>query len=238
VTTLLEVEHLAVGYGDALAVFDATLHVDAGEIVALLGPNGAGKTTTLMTISGFLRPTRGCIRLDGRDTGKRSPHEIAGGGVGFVPDDRALIPGLTVAENLAIVRHRVVEPFDLFPELARLAGRRAGLLSGGEQQMLGLARVLASRPRLLLIDELSLGLSPLIVNRLMEAIRAAADQFGSGVLLVEQHVEKALDVSDRTYVMLHGRIVLEGASAQLRVRRDLLEASYMGESAVHLGSPG
>jgi len=141
-----------------------------------------------------------------------------------------------VGENLAIVRNRTVDPLALFPELARITNRRAGLLSGGEQQMLALARVLASRPRLMLIDELSLGLSPIVVSRLLQAIRDAVDELGSAVLLVEQHVEQALAVSDRAYVMLHGRIVLEGPSARLRERRDLLEASYLGESAVDLES--
>src|SRR6476659_8482141 len=126
---LLVVDHLAVGYGDALAVFDASLHVDAGEVVVLLGPNGAGKTTTLMAIAGFLKPAAGHVELDGRDARRAAPYDLARSGLGFVPDDRALIPGLTVAENLAIVRKHELDPLELFPELARISGRRAGLLS-------------------------------------------------------------------------------------------------------------
>jgi branched-chain amino acid transport system ATP-binding protein len=231
---LLDVSHLAVGYGDTLAVFDVSLSVAAGEVVALLGPNGAGKTTTLMAIAGFLRTTRGRIEFDGADTHRRAPHDLARAGLGYVPDDRALISSLTVAENLAMVRNKRLDPLTLFPELRALANRKAGLLSGGEQQMLAIARVLASRPRLLLVDELSLGLSPIVVTRLLGAIREAADHAGAGVLLVEQHVDQALQASDRAYVMLHGRIVLEGGSARLLERRDLLEASYLGQTAAGL----
>jgi branched-chain amino acid transport system ATP-binding protein len=233
-TNVLEVENLAVGYGDSLAVFDVSFTLAPGEMVTLLGPNGAGKTTTLLAIAGFLRARRGSIRFDGVEVASRAPHRLAQAGLGFVPDDRALISGLTVAENLAMVRHRQVDPYELFPELERLASRRAGLLSGGEQQMLAVARVLATRPRLMLIDELSLGLSPLVVTRLLASVREAVDRFGCAVVLVEQHVEQALNTADRACVMLHGRIVLEGDCEHLRNRRDLLEASYMGEVAVHL----
>jgi branched-chain amino acid transport system ATP-binding protein len=209
-------------------VFDVSLEVRAGEMVALLGANGAGKTTTLLAIAGYVKASGGDVLLDDTRVLGAAPHTLARAGLGLVPDDRALIPGLTVAENFALVRGATLDPFELFPELERMANRRAGLLSGGEQQMLALARVLASRPRLLLIDELSLGLSPVVVARLLTALRQAVDELGSSVLLVEQHVEQALATADRGYVMRRGRIVMEGSSDELRARREVLDASYLG----------
>lgn len=225
---LLSVDHLAVGYSGSLAVFDVSLDAEPGEIVALLGPNGAGKTTTLLTLAGYLRPTNGRIHFDGVDVSKHPPHVLARRGLGFIADDRGLISGLTVAENIALVRQKVIDPYELFPELKRLAGIRAGLLSGGEQQMLAIARVLASRPRLLLIDELSLGLGPMVVTRLLGALREAVDTYGASVLLVEQQVDQALAASDRAYVMVHGRIEVSATAAELRDNPEVVEASYMG----------
>jgi branched-chain amino acid transport system ATP-binding protein len=225
---LLAVQHLAVAYTGSLAVFDAGIRVDAGEIVALLGPNGAGKSTTLLTIAGFLRAAGGTITLDGDDIGKVPPHVLARRGIGLVPDDRGLVAGLTVADNLDLVRNKDSDPYAMFPELSRLRHVRAGVLSGGEQQMLAVARVLAARPRLLLIDELSLGLAPGVVTRLLDALREAVRDFGTSVLLVEQHIEQALNVADRAYVMVHGRIALDADAAYLRDRPDLIEASYLG----------
>jgi branched-chain amino acid transport system ATP-binding protein len=222
------VEQLAVAYTGSLAVFDADIRVDAAEIVALLGPNGAGKSTTLLTIAGFLRAAGGRITLDGDDIGKIPPHVLARRGIGLVPDDRGLVAGLTVAENLDLVRNKDSDPYAMFPELSRLRSVRAGVLSGGEQQMLALARVLAGRPRLLLIDELSLGLAPAVVTRLLAALRDAVRDFGTGVLLVEQHIEQALNAADRAYVMVHGRIALDADAEYLRDRPELIEASYLG----------
>lgn len=228
-TDLLSIDELAVGYGDVMAVFDASLTVRSGEIVTLLGPNGAGKTTILMTIGGMLSPKRGQIRLNGVDPRRMAPFARARAGCAYVPDDRALLPGLTVAENLSLVRKPVVDPYEMFPELFRLKAQPAGLLSGGEQQMLALARALCTRPKLLLIDELSLGLAPIVVGRLLAVLRTAADDFGTGVLLVEQHVERALAVADRGYVLVRGRIRLAGSAGDLLAQRGLVEGSYLGD---------
>jgi branched-chain amino acid transport system ATP-binding protein len=227
-TPLLAVEHMAVAYSGSFAVFDVDLRVESGEIVALLGPNGAGKSTTLLTIAGHLRAAGGRIALDGDDIGTVPAHVLARRGIGLVPDDRGLLPGLTVSENLALIRERRSDPFEIFPELTRLRAVRAGVLSGGEQQMLALARVLAAGPRLLLIDELSLGLAPAVVTRLLGALRDAVREFGTSVLLVEQHIEQALATSDRAYVMVHGRIALEAPAADLKENPDRVAASYLG----------
>jgi branched-chain amino acid transport system ATP-binding protein len=229
--TLLGVEHLAVAYGRSPALFDVSFEVGEAEMVALLGANGAGKTTTLLAVAGYVKAHRGNVLIQGRQVRGEAPHKLARAGLGFVADDRALIPGLTVADNLALIRDAQSDPLAHFPELERLANRRAGVLSGGEQQMLALARVLASHPRLLLIDELSLGLSPVVVTRLLKALRDAVDKLGTSVLLVEQHVEQALAIADRGYVMRRGRIVMEGTSQDLRTRRDVLDASYLGATA-------
>ena len=227
---LLQVEDVAVAYDGSLAVFGAELRVDEGEIVALMGPNGAGKTTLLLTIAGYLRPARGQIVFDGQDTGKQAPHLLARRGLGLVPDDRGLVSGLTVRENLALVRNRSSDPYEMFPELARLRDMRVGLLSGGEQQMLALARILAGGPRLLLIDELSLGLAPAVVTRLLGALREVVRDRGTGVLLVEQHIAQALATADRAYIMVHGRIALDAESSYLRDHPEVVRASYLGTS--------
>jgi branched-chain amino acid transport system ATP-binding protein len=229
--TLLRVDHLVAAYGRSRALFDVSFEVGEAEMVALLGANGAGKTTTLLAVAGYVKASGGEVVIEGRPVTGEAPHKLARAGLGFVPDDRALIPGLTVADNLALVRGAQSDPFAHFPELERLANRRAGVLSGGEQQMLALARVLASHPRLLLIDELSLGLSPVVVTRLLKALRDAVDELGTSVLLVEQHVEQALAIADRGYVMRRGRIVMEGTSEELRCRRDVLDASYLDATA-------
>jgi branched-chain amino acid transport system ATP-binding protein len=226
---LLNVEGVAAGYGEVTAVSDVSLTVRAGEVVALLGPNGAGKTTTLLAIMGFVEPKRGRILRKGEPLTGVRPHARARSGWSFVPDDRALIPGLTVAENISIIRNLRDDPFELFPELVPLRSRRAGLLSGGEQQMLALARALCVRPELLLVDELSLGLAPKVVGRLLTALRTAADQIGTGVLLVEQQVERALQIADRGHVLVHGSIELSGSAAELLTQRAVVEATYLGD---------
>ena len=209
------------------------LHVDPGEVVALLGPNGAGKTTTLRAISGLVRPMAGVIRVDGDDIARRSPSARARLGIAHVPEGRGVFFGLTVAEHFRLGYRGERLDADLaygyFPALAPLADRRVGLLSGGEQQMLTLGRALARRPRLLLLDELSLGLAPVIVERLLPVVATYAKESGCAVLLVEQHIQIALAVADRGYVLSHGELVIHEAAETLRADHQLILSGYLGE---------
>jgi branched-chain amino acid transport system ATP-binding protein len=234
--TLLKLSGLDAGYDGVAVVRDLEIEVAEGEVVALLGPNGAGKTTTLATIAGLLKPIDGELHYAGEAIGGMPAHRLAKRGISLVPEGRALFFGLTVREHLklagtrgGIAKERL---FELFPELEKCYGRKAGVLSGGEQQMLAVGRGLISRPRLLLVDEMSLGLAPVIVERMLPILRTIASEYGTGVLFVEQHVALALEVADRAYVLNHGRVVLEGTAADLRERRELLRSSYLGEAAV------
>src|SRR5262245_36422268 len=223
---------MATGYDGVAVVRDLDLHVDGGEIVALLGANGAGKTTTLLCVSGINPILAGDIELFGESIrGTRNAHVLARRGLAHVLEDRALFFQLTVAENLrlgASVGTDIDRSLDYFPALRPLLGRRAGLLSGGEQQMLALARALATRPRLLMVDEMSLGLAPIVVERLLPIIRQVVDDTGAGVLLVEQHVHLALEIADRGYVLSHGDLVMQGSATDLRSDVHLLRSSYLG----------
>jgi branched-chain amino acid transport system ATP-binding protein len=235
VTRPLEISDLVVSYDATVVLRGVTVHVDAGEIVALLGANGAGKTTLLSTISGLLRPSSGSLDVLGDRAPHRHPHAIARQGLAHVPEERAIFADLTVEENLRLGRRRrgpIDLAFGYFPALAELRRRRAGLLSGGEQQMLALGRAICSGPRLLLVDEMSLGLAPILVERLLPVLRAVARNTACGVLLVEQHVDLALDVADRAYVLGRGRVVLEGTARELRGQRRILESSYLGDTAI------
>jgi branched-chain amino acid transport system ATP-binding protein len=209
-----------------------SLEVHNGEVVALLGANGAGKTTTLLSIMGFINPLAGRVTLDGADLAGQRASDRVRNGIAFIPDDRGLLPSLTVSENLALVRGRKSDPLDFFPELRPLLNRKAGLLSGGEQQMLAIARAFATGPRLLLLDELSQGLAPKLVARLLHEVRRAADEWDAGVLMVEQEVVNALKVTDRAYVLAHGSLVIENVSAQslLKDDQELLALAYLGSA--------
>jgi branched-chain amino acid transport system ATP-binding protein len=224
VTPLLEVDRLSVGYGDLPVVVDLDLHVDAGEVVALLGANGAGKSTTILALAGAL-PSTGDITFDGSPL--RGPvHRRARRGIAVIPEGRSIFMGLTTERNLLLGRGPTDAALEMFPELRPLLSRKAGMLSGGEQQILGLARALASQPRLLVVDELSLGLAPMVVQRLLKALRAAAER-GTGVLLVEQHARQALAIADRGYVMSRGHCDLTGSGPELLARLGDIERTYL-----------
>ncbi len=225
-TTLLEARGLSAGYGQMAVVREFDMHIDAGEVVALIGPNGAGKTTTLLTLAGELPPIGGEVHFLGRHE-TSSLHKRCSNGLGYVPEERSVIMGLTAGENLKLAGVSQRDALALFPELERLIDRKAGLCSGGEQQMLTLARALGRQPKVLLADELSLGLAPLIVQRLMDALRAAADERNVGVLIVEQHVRQALAIADRVYVMQRGRVALSGTAEEIRGQLDEIEAAYL-----------
>jgi branched-chain amino acid transport system ATP-binding protein len=215
------------GYGPASVLSAVDLEVRTGEVVALMGANGAGKTTMLRTLAGYLRPTSGTITWLGKPA-RAAAHRRAREGLRYVSDTRTIVRRLTTLENLRLGFGDVDEALRLFPELVPLLRREVGLMSGGEQQMLALALALAGNPRLLLVDELSFGLAPQIVDRLLGAIRTAADS-GLAVLLVEQHIHKALSIADRGYVMRRGAIDLQGTKFELLIRLDEIRTKYLGD---------
>jgi branched-chain amino acid transport system ATP-binding protein len=226
---LIEARGLSAGYGKMAVVRDIDLRVDAGEVVALIGANGAGKTTTLLTLAGELTPLEGEVRFLGAPT-TAPMHVRCRNGLGYVTEERSVIMDMSVADNLKLAGVPTRVAFDYFPALERCVDRRAGLCSGGEQQMLSLARALGRDPKVLLVDELSLGLAPIIVANLLQTVRAAATDRGIGVLLVEQHVRQALDVADRVYVMERGRISLSGSSDEVSGQLEKIEAAYLSGS--------
>lgn len=224
-TALLAADKLSAGYRGMPVVTGLDLEVNAGEVVALLATNGAGKTTTLMTLAGDLPPLAGRVLWKGIPT--REPlHRRARGGLALVSEQRWVFMGLSTADNLRLGRGGIDRALELFPELRPHLRRKAGLLSGGQQQLLALSRALATGPEILLADELSLGLSPLIVRRLLRAVREAADR-GVGVLLVEQHVRQALAVADRAYILQRGRVAMSGTSRELLDNIDEIERLYL-----------
>jgi branched-chain amino acid transport system ATP-binding protein len=224
---LLKVEHLSCGYGSIPVLRNVDLEVGAGELVAVLGPNGAGKTTTLMAIAGELPISSGSVNLFGsRATGPLQRRVRAG--LGLVTDERSVFKKLSVVDNLRVGEVAPEACFALFPELEARAKTLAGDLSGGEQQMLTLGRALAREPRLLLADELSLGLAPIIVDRLLTTVRQATKKAGVGALIVEQHVGEIMTHADRVYVMVRGSVEYSGSAAEFKKRRAEIEASYLG----------
>jgi branched-chain amino acid transport system ATP-binding protein len=233
---MLELRHVTAGYGAFTALWDVTLSIRAGEAVAVVGPNGAGKTTLLRVISGLVTSRSGELELLGdRLTGLRA-HEIVARGIAHVPEGRRIFPALTVADNLkmgaflpAARRHfgeSLERVFGLFPVLAERRGQRAGSLSGGEQQMLAIGRALMSRPKLILLDEPSMGLAPVLVLRLFDLIRRVREE-GYTILVVEQNVRQVLKIVDRAYLLEVGRIKVEGRAAELS-EEDFVRQAYVG----------
>ena len=235
----LVLDRVTAGYGPLEVIHDVSVEVAPGEVVCLLGPNGAGKSTTLLAAVGQLPTRSGRIMIAGHPVSHRHPNRSAALGAAFVPDNRGLFLQLTVAENLRLVhpwRRPIAEVLDLFPALAPLMKRKAGLLSGGEQQMVALAKAVLFGPAVLMIDEMSHGLAPLISQRLLAMVRGLAKQQGTAVLLVEQTVDMALAVSDRAYVMRQGRIVMSGPASELAGAREQLEGHYLGQAHEHVVS--
>ena len=224
--TLIEARGMSAGYGKMPVVRQVDLRVDAGEVVALIGANGAGKTTTLLALAGELAPMEGEVRFLVEPT-TAPMHARCRNGLGYVTEERSVIMDMSVGDNLRLAAVAPAVAFDYFPALEPIMDRRAGLCSGGEQQMLSLARALGRHPKVLLADELSLGLAPIIVTNLLKAVRAAADERGVGVLLVEQHVRQALKIADRVHVMVRGHITLSGTSEEVFGQLDKIEAAYL-----------
>ena len=233
---MLEVRDIDVHYGDSQALYGMRLSVDEGEVVTLVGSNGAGKTTTLRAISGILPLTRGEVRFEGEPLAKVPAHQRPGMGIGLVPEGRELWPQLTVLENLELgafpaqaraQRAATIDwVFELFPRLRERVRQLAGSMSGGEQQMVSIGRALMGRPRLLMMDEPSLGLAPVLVSQVFATIRRLREE-GLTILLVEQNLKKALEVADRGYVVETGRISLHGPSAEL-LGDPAVQAAYLG----------
>jgi branched-chain amino acid transport system ATP-binding protein len=235
-SSFLSVHGIDVYYGETKVLHDVSFHVEKGELVALLGSNGAGKTTTLKTLSGILRAAKGEIRFDSQPISRINPSKVADMGMSMVPEGRGLFTGMTVKENLemgaftkrarADLKSSMEAVYSLFPVLRDRANQIAGYLSGGEQQMLAIGRALMSKPKLMMLDEPSLGLAPIVTAKVFDALRALKEN-GMTVVLVEQNVEGALSIADRAYLLENGRILLEGTPSELR-GNDMIKQSYLG----------
>ena len=236
---LLEVDHLVARYGRITALQDVSLHVEEGEIVTLIGANGAGKTTTLRAISGLVKAASGSIRFRGQDLARLPPDAVVRAGIGHSPEGRRVFPRMTVRENLELgaytrsAKDEIASDLDrvlaVFPRLKERYAQKAGTMSGGEQQMLAIARALMSRPRLLMLDEPSLGLSPKLVQTIFEVIRDINAR-GTTILLIEQNARQALAVASRGYVLEVGKIAHSGAAADL-IASEAVRAAYLGGAA-------
>ncbi|MBA3243503.1 MAG: ABC transporter ATP-binding protein [Acidobacteria bacterium] len=234
---MLTLENISVNYGAINALKGVSMHVEQGEVITLIGANGAGKTTTLRTITGLLNPSEGRVTFEGEDISQVPTHKLVARGIAMSPEGRGVFANLTVRENLQMgaylkknkreIAEDMERGFKMFPRLKEREAQKAGTLSGGEQQMLAMARALMSRPRLLLLDEPSLGLAPLVVHTIFEAIEEIRGK-GTTILLVEQNAHAALGHSDRAYVLETGRIVMEGPSKELAADPRIKEA-YLGE---------
>ena len=235
--SLLEVKNLKVAYGGIQAVKGIDLHIDQGELVTLIGANGAGKTTTLRTMVGMVKPAEGTIQYDGKPTGKTPVFDFVRKGLVMVPEGRGVFGRLTVEENLRMgayyrndesaIRSEIDYVYELFPRLKERMTQLAGTLSGGEQQMVAMGRAMLSKPKLLLLDEPSMGLAPIIVQKIFEIVQMISKQ-GVTILLVEQNAKLALEISDRGYVMESGRITMSGAASEL-LSSDAVQKAYLGE---------
>ena len=232
---VLALDGLTVARGGRNVVREVSLEIAAGEVTALLGPNGAGKSSMVLSMGGIIKPVSGKVLLDGNDLAGRRPERIRSAGVAIVPEGRRLLPELSVSENLRVATYTLSSSdaaagrkraLELFPELEKRLPYAARSLSGGEQQMVVLAQALVSRPRYVIIDELSLGLAPVVVNRLVPTIRAMAES-AIGVLLIEQFATVALGLANRAYVMEGGRIRYSGSASELREKPDLLQSAYL-----------
>lgn len=235
-TAMLEVKDLKVAYGKILAVKKISFSVDEGQVVTLIGTNGAGKTTTLRTISGLIRPASGEILFQGKRIDEVPAHEIVVLGVAHCPEGRRIFPQMTVEENLLLgaftrndseIKSDLDGAYDLFPILAERRSQAAGTFSGGEQQMLAMGRAMMSRPKLLMLDEPSMGLSPLMMKKIMQTVKTLQSQ-GTTILLVEQNAQAALSLADHGYVLEVGKIVLQGTGKELMVN-DAVRKAYLGE---------
>jgi branched-chain amino acid transport system ATP-binding protein len=229
----LECRGLTGGRGATVVFRGLELDVEAGSVLALLGPNGAGKSTLLLTLAGLLPAPAGTVAVDGARLRNGNPVAASRAGVVLVPDDRSLFTTLTVEENLEVARRRIGsaprELLDVFPALEKRWRLTAGALSGGEQQMLAMARALIQQPKVLLVDEMSLGLAPLVVEALFDTVRRIASDHGAAIVLVEQHVSLALNVADEAVVLNRGTIVLRGAADELRRDTERIEHAYFGD---------
>jgi branched-chain amino acid transport system ATP-binding protein len=229
---LFECRELRAGYGRVNIVRPFDLAADAGTVVAILGPNGAGKTTLLSTMCGLLPRQSGTVRMAGRELKSGRAAAASRAGLVLVPDDRALFPSLSVRDNIRAACARREDPseemLELFPALRPRWKLNAGALSGGEQQMLAVARALVQRPKVLLVDEMSMGLAPLVVEHLLPVVRRIADEHGAVVVLVEQHVGLALEVADEALVLVHGEVVLRDRASELLRKPAVLEDAYLG----------